>query len=107
MKTILTLAAGVGLVVNTAPAQQVQAATEAEKTQKKEAVVGLRKDAPNEITTRRVSYSGALVQLSKSGNPAQLINPRAPASAGDGEANLAVDPIEKKPRGLAFLRIRW
>lgn len=107
MKTILTLAAGFILAAGVASAQQVQVATEAEKAQKAAATVKLRKDAPNEITRKRVAYSGVFVQVSKAEDPLQVINPRAPMSAGDGTNNLAVDPIDKKPRGLAFFRLRW
>jgi hypothetical protein len=97
----------IGLTIGSAGAQEVRVVTEAEKAKADAAKVVLRKDAPNEITGKRVVYSGSLVRLAKTDNPAQLINPLAPAEEGDGEANLAVDPIEKKPRGIALLRLRW
>ena len=47
---------------------------------------------PNEITSGKVSYSGIAVELLKTGNPLQLINPFAPPQYGSPEDNVMPDP---------------
>lgn len=105
MKRTLIFAVMLVLGAGGAQAQELKAATQAEKSAQKS--VRVRRDKPNEVTVRKVSYSGALPQLGKTGNPLQLVDPRAPQEAGKAEDNTAVDPIEKKPRGIIVLRLRW
>ncbi len=104
MKRISVFALLLALATGSAHAQEMKAATQAEKSKKS---VRVRQAKPNEVTVRKVSYSGALPQLGKTSNPAQLIDPRAPQEAGKAEDNTAVDPIDKKPRGIILLRLRW
>jgi hypothetical protein len=61
----------------------------------------------NQIVRKQITYSGALVQVYKADNPLQLINPFAPASYGSGHANLSIDPVTKKPGGIALLSINF
>jgi len=105
MKRTLFLVLTLAFAASTTRAQELKAATQAEKAAKKS--IRVRQDKPNEVTVRKVSYSGALPQLGKSDNPLQLVNPRAPQEAGKAEDNTAVDPIDKKPRGIILLRLRW
>jgi hypothetical protein len=60
----------------------------------------------NQIS-KQISYSGALIQVYKADNPLQLINPFAPAKYGSGFANLSVDPITRKPQGIALFSINF
>jgi len=62
---------------------------------------------PNEITTVRLTYSGIVVEMVKTKNPLQLINPAAPPEYGSGEDNLLRDPFERKPSGLNLLTIKF
>jgi hypothetical protein len=52
-----------------------------------------------------VPYSGVAVQVAKSRNPLQLINPLAPASYGSAEANTVRDPASGRSEGLRLLTI--
>ena|ERR1700677_4844621 len=64
---------------------------------------------PNEIAGMRpdVTYSGILIQATKTDNPLQLINPFAPASYGNGADNLDRDIITGKDTGLKFFSINY
>ncbi len=62
---------------------------------------------PNEIIGSKVSYSGIAVQLVKTDNPVQLINPAAPARYGSPEDNTLRDPIEGKVIGLKIFSIKF
>ena len=64
-------------------------------------------EKPNEIKGLRVTYSGVAVQVAKTKNPAQLINPFAPAEYGSGHQNLDWDIITGKPTGFKFFSISW
>ena len=61
----------------------------------------------NQIVRKQITYSGALVQLYKTDSPLQLISPFAPASYGSGHANLSIDPVTRKPGGIALLSINF
>ncbi len=61
----------------------------------------------NRIVRKQITYSGALIQLYKTDNPLQLLNPFAPASYGSGYANLSIDPVTKKPAGIALFSINF
>jgi hypothetical protein len=61
----------------------------------------------NQIVRKQITYSGALVQVYKTDNPLQLINPFAPASYGSGYANLSIDLITKKPQGIALFSVNF
>jgi hypothetical protein len=62
---------------------------------------------PNEIQRYGHVYSGALVQVVKTDNPLQLINPFAPAEYGSGEDNLSRDWSNRKATGLRILSLKF
>ena len=62
---------------------------------------------PNEIVKDNVSFSGIAVQLVKTDNPLQLVNPLAPARYGSPEDNTLHDPISGKISGLKIFSIRF
>jgi len=54
----------------------------------------MRYDAkPNEVVSGHVTYSGIAVELLKSHNPLQLVNPLAPASYGSADDNVLRDSV--------------
>lgn len=61
----------------------------------------------NEIRHYNLVYSGIAVELAKTRNPLQMINPLAPAEYGSGEDNVTQDPITSRTYGLKFLSIRF
>ncbi len=67
----------------------------------------LRVERPNEIKRGHHTYSGILVQLAKTPNPLQLINPLAPPEAGSAQLNLAHDAITSRPEGWKLLAISF
>jgi hypothetical protein len=62
---------------------------------------------PNEIKGPRTTYSGIAVQLFKTDNPLQLINPFAPARYGPAEQNIVRDPLTKKSVGFKLFSIEF
>ena len=64
-------------------------------------------ERPNEIIRDNVSYSGIAVQLVKTDNPVQLINPAAPARYGSPEDNTLRNPIDGKVLGLKIFSVRF
>lgn len=86
---------GMTLKTNTGPTA-VRAKTKATLTVKK-----TRQLAPNKIVTGNgVVVSGVLVQIVKTDNPLQLINPFAPASYGNASDNTAYDPVSGRGTGI-------
>lgn len=65
----------------------------------------VRVEKPNQIVSGGRTYSGIAVQVVKTDNLLQLINPFAPAKYGSGEDNLVADrdPITGRPAGLSVL----
>jgi hypothetical protein len=59
-------------------------------------------EKPNEVTLGKHTYSGVAVQLVKTKNPLQLINPLAPPEYGYGHENLDRDVITRKVHYGAF-----
>ena len=72
---------------------------------REESVEAARK--PNEAVVGRWRCSGVLVQLFRSPNPLQLLNPWAPPEAGSGEQNLVRDPVTGAPSGLKLLAVNF
>lgn len=74
-------------------------------TSDKEIVSAIRVEKPNQVITQKRAYSGIAVQVVKTRNPLQLINPFAPAEYGSGEQNLVPgrDEVTGRPTGLAIL----
>jgi len=64
-------------------------------------------DKPNEIKRGKKTYSGIAVQVSKTKNPLQLINPFAPKEYGSGWDNTARDVMTGQVTGLNFFSVRW
>lgn len=55
-------------------------------------LITLQTEKANEIRHGRIRYNGIFVQLVKTDNPLQLINPAAPPEYGSSRDNLVVDP---------------
>jgi hypothetical protein len=64
-------------------------------------------EKPNEILTERVGFNGIAVQLVKTDNPIQMVNPVAPARYGTAEDNTLRNPIDGKILGLNIFSIRF
>jgi hypothetical protein len=62
---------------------------------------------PNEITVGSLTYSGIVVQMVKTDNLLQLINPAAPEKYGAAEDNVVRDPISYKVSGLKVFSIQF
>jgi hypothetical protein len=68
-----------------------------------------RVEKPNEIKIGRKTFSGVAVQLIKTDNPLQLINPFAPKEYGSGEDTLVADrdPVTGNHTGLKFFSVSF
>jgi hypothetical protein len=64
-------------------------------------------ERPNEIKRNGISYSGIFVELMKTDNPLELINPAAPPEYGSSEDNTARDPITGRASGLKLFSISF
>jgi hypothetical protein len=62
---------------------------------------------PNEIVKGKITYSGIVVQLLKTDNALQLLNPAAPSRYGSAEDNVIKDPINGKASGWKIFSIRF
>ena len=62
---------------------------------------------PNEIKSGKLTYSGIAVELLKTGNPLQLVNPAAPAKYGSAEDNVLRDPISGRVSGWKIFSIKF
>ncbi len=51
---------------------------------------------PNEIVKGNITYSGIVVEMLKTDNPLQLVNPFAPAKYGSADDNTITDPVTSK-----------
>jgi hypothetical protein len=60
---------------------------------------------PNEIVSGHTTYSGIAVELLKTRNPLQLVNPAAPAKYGSPEDNVLRDPISGRVSGWKIFSI--
>lgn len=56
---------------------------------------------------RKVVYRGALVRLSRTDKPLQLINPFAPAEYGNGYANVSRDLATGKAQGISLFSVEF
>ncbi|MEO8428007.1 MAG: hypothetical protein ABI651_12930 [Verrucomicrobiota bacterium] len=56
---------------------------------------------------KKATYSGVLVQLTKTDHPLQLINPFAPARYGSGFSNLSIDPVTRRAQGISLLTVGY
>jgi hypothetical protein len=64
-------------------------------------------EKPNEIAGHKVVYSGVAVQIIKTKQPLELINPLAPVDNGTRDGNMQRDIITGKPVGFKFLSISF
>ena len=64
------------------------------------------KPAPTGLR-KKATYSGVLVQVTKTDNPFQLINPFAPARYGSGFSHLRIEPSTGKAQGISLLTIGY
>jgi hypothetical protein len=55
----------------------------------------------------RLEVNGVFVQLAKTDNPLQLINPAAPEPYGSAEENILRDPVSGKVSGLKLFELRF
>ena len=62
---------------------------------------------PNELVKGSVAYSGIVVQVLKTDNLLQLLNPLAPAKYGSAEDNVLRDSITGKVSGWKLFSIRF
>jgi hypothetical protein len=63
--------------------------------------------AANEMTRGGIELDGSLVELAKTDNPLQLINPAAPERYGSEEDNVVRDSVSGNASGLKFLELRF
>jgi hypothetical protein len=61
----------------------------------------------NEIVKEHIAYSGIAVELLKSDNPLELINPFAPDKYATFEDNTLPDPSTGRPRGWKLFSIQF
>jgi len=80
---------------------------EAQLKREKEIPPFLQAEKPNEIVTGTVTFSGIAVELMKTDNPLELINPAAPVEYGLAEDNVVRDPITDKASGLKLFSIQF
>ncbi len=62
---------------------------------------------PNEMTVNGRAYEGIFVQMAKTSNPLELINPAAPPEYGSSEDNVVFDPITGNASGLKLFSVRF
>jgi hypothetical protein len=75
--------------------------------QRRDSLLSPKLSKPNEIAGRKVTYSGVAVQVVKSTEPWQLINPFAPAEYGSGYENNDRDIITHKSNGIKIFSINF
>ena len=90
-----------------APPQQDQKSTAQIESRERETPLHIETPAPNETAHGHLKVDGILVQLVKTDNPLQLINPAAPERYGSAEDNVVRDSASGKVSGLKFLELRF
>lgn len=61
-----------------------------------------------EETQQPIKLDGVLLKAIKTQKPWEVISPLAPASEGDGEKMISIDPEEPdKPQGFILFGIQW
>jgi hypothetical protein len=98
-----------GVVVATALAedQTTQGTFQSPSRADKQVIESRMRPRANQIVTEKRVVSGAAVQLMKTDNPLQLINPFAPQEYGSGFDNLIADrdPITGNYSGIAIVSV--
>jgi hypothetical protein len=103
---ILTLLAAFGLLDN--PTVQTDDAIDARFARRvRETNVEITLERPNEATFKGLTLSGIAVQLVRTDNPLQLVNPFAPPEYGAAEANVSWSPITGKAHGLKVFALTF
>lgn len=64
---------------------------------------------PNEIKAGSITYSGVTVEVARNitNEPWQVINPFAPASFGQADYNVSLDPITGRASGIRLFSIEF
>jgi len=62
---------------------------------------------PNQARSGSFTTEGIAIQVAKTPNPLQLINPAAPADYSWAEANVVRDPINRRVSGLKIFSFRF
>ncbi len=62
---------------------------------------------PNEIVAGHLTYSGIAVEIAKTSNPLQLVNPVALPKYGAAEDNAVRDPFSGRASGLKVFSISF
>ncbi|SPE55661.1 exported hypothetical protein [Verrucomicrobia bacterium] len=62
---------------------------------------------PNQIIAGKVSYDGIIVEMIKTDNLLELINPAAPEQYGSSEDNVVHDPITRRFSGWKIFSISF
>jgi len=62
---------------------------------------------PNQTRVNGTTYEGIFVQMAKTPNPLQLINPAAPLEYGSSEDNVVFDPTTGNASGLKLFSVRF
>jgi hypothetical protein len=75
-------------------------------TRPEQSYFALQLEKANEIKRNGVTYNGILVELAKTDNPLQLINPAAPPEYGSSEDNVVRD-ANGEQRGLNLFSIHF
>jgi hypothetical protein len=92
---------------NTVPQTDQKSTAQIESHARETPLHYVEKPAPNETVHGRIAVDGILVQLDKTDNPLQLINPAAPARYGTAEENILRNPASGKVSGLKVLELRF
>ena len=108
MKRLFVLSVALSSMLAQAQLKPLQPLTDAElATYTRSYILGIPETSYHTIVGERVVYSGISIQLLRSPNPLQLINPWAPKEYGPSDQNLVIDPVTKKPAGLRFFAISF
>ena len=92
---------------NTVRQTDQKSSTQIESYARETPLHSVEKPAPNETVHGRIAVDGILVQLDKTDNPLQLINPAAPERYGSAEENVVRNPASGRVAGLKFLEMRF
>ena len=108
MKKLAILVFTLGVFTANAQTTRTERLLESTGTQRGKQTSGLSFAAkPNEIVKGNVAYSGVAVQVVKTSNPLQLVNPAASPRYGAAEDNVSRDLFSGRASGLKIFSIRF
>ena len=109
MKVMLILLVAVSMASSLSLASQIELTTPAGAPRNLKSPVPAFDQAKPKLRLfpKKALYSGALVDLSKSSRPLQLLNPFAPAKFGSGLNNLVIDSTTAKTKWIALFSVRY